>query len=310
METSVETATRSTLEAWRVWMEANSSKFETPWERNFAKTVLVHVDGLDPDSVTCQHLIPGPDGQCFRADFAISEPGVQIVIEIDGYDKTGSGTGATRAEYLKAHQRAALLTRRGWSVIRFANSQLRQEKDRQLCILALEALLRQLRQTTPRPAATATATETNPTTGGDSPKRRWHLPRGRGQTATAMVLLVAVIVGFVAVRPDATAVPGCPGSISWSDAKDHIGAWVTVAGPVVRVAEDPGSGTAFLDVGEGYPNPDRFALVIFASHRERFPSNLSAKYDGESVCVSGMVQTYNGVAQIQLTRLDQVSIAD
>jgi hypothetical protein len=125
-----------------------------------------------------------------------------------------------------------------------------------------------------------------------------------------MAVLVAVVVGFVAVGPNATAVGRCPSSISWSDAKDHVGARVTVVGPVVRVAEDPASGTAFLDVGEGYPNPGRCSLVIFAGDRERFPSNLAATYGGESVCVSGVVQTHKGVAQIQLIRLDQVLIAD
>ncbi len=174
MRTSAEPATRSTGEAWRLWLEANASKFETPWERNFAETVLVHVDGLNPDSVTCQHLIPGPQGEQFRADFAISEPGVQIAIEVDG-DRTGSGTGATWAEHLKANRRDSLLTRRGWSVIRFANSQLRREQDRQLCTLAVEALLRQLRPTTPRPPATAA--EANQTISDDT-SRAAPLPSG------------------------------------------------------------------------------------------------------------------------------------
>jgi hypothetical protein len=155
-------------------MEANASKFETPWERNFAKMVLVHVDGLDPDSVTYQHLIPGPEGDQFRANFAITEPGVQIAIEVDGWDKTGSGTRAIWAQHLKANRRDALLARRGWSVIRFANSQLRREEDRQLCTLALGALMRQLRKTTPRPLATPAVT--NQTTSGHTSKR-WPILR-------------------------------------------------------------------------------------------------------------------------------------
>lgn len=169
MDTSAETATRSTREAWRVWIEANAPKFETPWERDFAISVLARVEGLNPDSVTCQHLIPGPHGEQFRVDFAIAEPGVQIAIEVDGWDKTRSGTGATWSEHLKANRRDALLARRGWSVTRFANTQLRREEDRQLCILAVGALLRQLRHTMPCPAANTA--ETNQTMSGDTSKR-------------------------------------------------------------------------------------------------------------------------------------------
>jgi hypothetical protein len=61
-------------------------------------------------------------------DFAIvEEPFTHIALEVDGYDKSGTGNGMTRAEFAAWVARQAELTSQRWQVLRFANSQFMRD---------------------------------------------------------------------------------------------------------------------------------------------------------------------------------------
>jgi hypothetical protein len=92
----------------------------------------------------------------------------------------------------------------------------------------------------------------------------------------------------------------CEGGIGWRSAQDHLGETVNVWGPVERVSQPPGvSGSpTFLEVGNAYPDTDRLNIVIWGQDADGFISDLEDTFQGESVCVLGEVESYNGVPQI------------
>jgi hypothetical protein len=85
-----------------------------------------------------------------------------------------------------------------------------------------------------------------------------------------------------------------PSSITWDQAKDHIGQSVTVTGPVVGT-HDFGD-AAVLNVGKDYPNPDRFTVYIPADKRAGMPTDLDT---GKTISVTGMLKLYHDVPEIE-----------
>ena len=115
---------------------AGSSRFELL----FAETVLPRVIGLDPANVHPQHPFRDDDGRQRRIDFAIIEgERVRLAIEVDGFDKRGRGSGMSKQEFSDFLGREASLTRQGWTVLRFANVQVRDHPDR--CVLQISESL-------------------------------------------------------------------------------------------------------------------------------------------------------------------------
>ncbi len=93
-----------------------------------------------------------------------------------------------------------------------------------------------------------------------------------------------------AAAPVADDQPG--GGIPWSDAAAHAGTTQRVCGPLVSVRGS--SDDVFLNLGRDYPDPDRFTIVIWDIGGVE-PIRL-----GTTVCTSGQIVLYEGVAQIQL----------
>jgi hypothetical protein len=85
-----------------------------------------------------------------------------------------------------------------------------------------------------------------------------------------------------------------PSSISWDQAKDHIGQIVTVTGPVVGT-HDFGD-AAVLNVGKDYPSPDRFTVYIPADKRAGMPVDLD---NGKTISVTGTLKMYHDVPEIE-----------
>ena len=104
--------------------------WESPYEEAFAKSVLP-LTRLDPRSVEIQTPLTDFRGKTRRIDFTITEPPrVRIALEVDGYDKTGSGSGMTRAEFVNWLERQNALLVSGWRVLRFPNSIVTHNPDR------------------------------------------------------------------------------------------------------------------------------------------------------------------------------------
>lgn len=106
-----------------------------------------------------------------------------------------------------------------------------------------------------------------------------------------------------------TSETGLPaGAISWDKAKDHIGDRTTVCGPVAGTkygATSSGRPT-WLNVGKDYPSSERFVVIIWGENRGNFPQPPESYYDGKSICVTGLIQEYDGIPQIEVTTPDQI----
>jgi hypothetical protein len=125
------------------------------------------------------------------------------------------------------------------------------------------------------------------------PSRRWN----GAWLHCALAVFVAVVgsSGYAAEKrygPD--------------EAINHVGERATVCGDVVsanfvtNMQEQP----TFLNLAKRYPN-EVFTAVIWGVDRARFdyaPENLQ----GASICVSGEITTYRGIAQIIVRTPDQI----
>jgi hypothetical protein len=103
------------------------------------------------------------------------------------------------------------------------------------------------------------------------------------------------------VPPVATPAPRCgDNAISWSNASTHVGERVTVEGPVVstKYASSSRGEPTFLNIGKPYPDPGRFTVVIWGENRSNFPESPEDAYEGKNICVSGLIETYQGSPQI------------
>ena len=79
--------------------------------------------------------------------------------------------------------------------------------------------------------------------------------------------------------------------IEWSDAEDAVGESATVCGPVRSVLFDRGN--TFINVGEDFPDPERFTIVVWNESYRTFDA-------GDDACASGSVIDFRGARQIQI----------
>lgn len=127
-----------------VWLTRNRDRLGSEYEELFVTKVLSLVRSLDPRTVSAQfHFLDDSGGNRY-CDFVIREGGdLRIAIEVDGYDKRGTGQGMTRSEWVDWQRRHASLVSQGWNVIRFANADVRDHPDR--CAEHLRLLLQRER---------------------------------------------------------------------------------------------------------------------------------------------------------------------
>ena len=92
----------------------------------------------------------------------------------------------------------------------------------------------------------------------------------------------------------------CQSAISWDETYQHVGERGTVRGPVMspRYASGSRGQPTFLNIGRPYPDPDRFTVVIWGEDRGKFPTPPEQAYDGKTICVTGLIETYQGGPQI------------
>ena len=139
---------------WKAWqrhwrstiLDSGSHGFE--W--NFAQYVLMQVRGLNPNEVTPQRPFTANDGRTLHIDFAIERRDLKIAIEVEGWDKTGSGQGKTKQEHDAFTRRIQSLSADGWVTLTVSNAQFMADKpfyQNQIRQLLLEA------EQQPRPPA-------------------------------------------------------------------------------------------------------------------------------------------------------------
>lgn len=110
----------------------------------FFRNVLSRIT-LDFGSLIAQFKFKDFDGKTRYCDFVYQEgSAIRIAIEIDGYDKRGTGTGMSKSDFVDWQRRQASLTSQGWLVLRFANTDVRDVPER--CKQHIDLLLRSERQ--------------------------------------------------------------------------------------------------------------------------------------------------------------------
>ena len=97
-------------------------------------------------------------------------------------------------------------------------------------------------------------------------------------------------------------------AISWDEAKDHVGDRTTVYGPVAGTkygATSRGKPT-WLNIGKDHPSSERFVVIIWGENRGNFPQPPESYYDGKTIYVTGLIQEYEGIPQIEVTTPNQI----
>ena len=126
------------------WLKINKPNFGSSYETLFAETVLPLVPELSFDAISVQYPFQDRDRKQRYCDFVIQEnDDVRIAIEIDGYDKQGTGMGMSHADFVDWQRRQAALTSQGWYVLRFANRDVRDDPKR--CAEHISLLLKRSR---------------------------------------------------------------------------------------------------------------------------------------------------------------------
>jgi len=113
---------------WKEWKKLWKDTIRhTQFEWDFAIDVIPEVVGLKPSQVIPQHPFTGRDGREYHMDFAVITEKVKIAIELEGYDKTNSGTGKSKKEHDEFNLRIQHLTRLGWKILTITNAQFKRD---------------------------------------------------------------------------------------------------------------------------------------------------------------------------------------
>jgi len=93
-----------------------------------------------------------------------------------------------------------------------------------------------------------------------------------------------------------------------AQAKDHIGEEATVCGVVAstRYATSSRGQPTFLNLDKPYPN-QVFTVVIWGRNRAKF-GKPEVDYKGERICVTGMIDEYRGMPQIEASDPSQIKV--
>jgi micrococcal nuclease len=128
------------------------------------------------------------------------------------------------------------------------------------------------------------------------------------------VLILVLIAGLVLSRvyqPDPShSEPEV--QINAVEADDYIGTVARVCGEVASTDYLPqvNGKPTFLNLGRAYPN-QFLTAVIWGDDRAKWTGPPpEQRYSNRKICVSGMIETYEGTPQIIVNRPDQITIED
>lgn len=130
--------------------------------------------------------------------------------------------------------------------------------------------------------------------------------RSTGVPAGALALACVLLFLMPAAAPGAV---GDVQRIPASEAASHVGEVAEVCGTVAsaaHIAAVRGRPT-FLNMERPYPDQP-FNVVIWESARALFDKPPERVFDGKSICVTGLIETYNGKPQIIVDDPDQIVV--
>lgn len=128
----------------------------------------------------------------------------------------------------------------------------------------------------------------------------------RARVVMVLLLGIMLLLGLACCPTEVTPTISC--DIQWNEAKYNIGEWKTVCGTVVdtHYAVTSNGQPTFLNIGEPYPDPARFTVVIWGDYRGNFPSPPEDYYLGKNIGVTGLITEYEGIAQIEVSSPSQI----
>lgn len=325
------------------WIRDNQQFFGSDYEIVFARSVLPLVNGLDLGRVSVQYPFFDKDGRQRYCDFAIVESDdVRLAIEIDGYDKRGTGAGMSHADFIDWQRRQASLAATGWHVLRFANKDVRDYPSR--CAEYINQLLNKLRDKEGGRVRVVTVQASPPKEFSEprsEPDQKPDRSRSVSKLLAISLCTVAVIAflgsifsrssNFFDNRVSANYLSQankpelrygdlrCDSPLDWKTARENIGRVVTLVGPMLssKAKPDLAGSPLWIDVGNAFPAKNRLSVVIWGQnwHGFHLPS-LNAEHwanvgDGLAspyICLQGKVEVYKGVPQIELIDKGQLKI--
>ena len=101
------------------------------------------------------------------------------------------------------------------------------------------------------------------------------------------------------------------GSLTAAQGSRNVGSRKTVCGDVKSpnyVSSSKGKPT-FLNLDREYPN-QVFTVVIWGNNRSAFPSAPEKLYRSKTICATGLIESYSGVAQIEATSPSQIRVVE
>jgi len=117
-----------------------------------------------------------------------------------------------------------------------------------------------------------------------------------------LLLAVALLVGLVSLAySQDTIIP--------EDAAKFIGQQKTVCGMVASAhyaTRSKGQPT-FINLDKPYPN-QAFTVLVWRSDRDKFEKPPETMYSGKEICVTGMIQSYQGRPEIIVKDPSQIKI--
>jgi len=127
-------------------------------------------------------------------------------------------------------------------------------------------------------------------------------------TATPVMTTPAITASAIPITP--TVEPTPTDHILWSDASEYLGEERTVCGPVegTHFANDSRGKPTFLNIGENYPSPDRFVVLIWGEYRDNFSRKPEKYYEGKTICAEGEIQEYEGIFEIEVQSPSDIEI--
>jgi hypothetical protein len=128
---------------------------------------------------------------------------------------------------------------------------------------------------------------------------------------TVLTITLAALLLITACAPSSPPPPPPPPPppIPCEEAGDHIGERATVYGVVESTAyafSSKGQPT-FLNLGKPYPN-QVFTVVIWGDNRNNFSYLPEIYYKYKTIYVTGLIEPYDGIPEIEVTSPDQIQI--
>ena len=306
---------------WQEFLAKNRSKL-SPYEVKFVERVLSQVPGLDFATVQAQTPFTDGRGRRRRIDFTITQgEHVRIAIEVDGWDKTGSGTFMTRDEFDDWSRREVTMTSQRWLVLRFANRLVdRSPKScaRHIALVLKHAQAIELSQQEKRELERleherAAAMKELEAQLCESKREVRGMKTIAVSFAVVVIVIVLGVVVFLQLADRSPSMPPevfCEQGIDWSRAQEFIGTRKTIKGPVVsaRDAKSSRGSPTFLNIGADSGEKGQFTVVIWEENLGNFPETPERLYGHKTICVTGVLDEHNGVPQINLKSPASVSV--